>query len=160
MTAGVALPAAPVARGVGLPAAGSSLSRLLSHVSVSLPSSIVWTCVVITGVKGYCPTTNRGTALLRTGRHATVIIDCVEEYGAPHRINELCLHIHNHMCINIELGSSTFQLHSFVRQVMTSKHTAPRQKQPQGAGQGCPAAPQGPHDCKPTTLHFHVLPLV
>ena len=30
----------------------------------------------------------------------------------------------------------------------------------QGSGQGCPAHPQGPQDCKPSTLNFHVLPLV
>ena len=30
----------------------------------------------------------------------------------------------------------------------------------QGSGQGCPAAPQGPQDCKPSTLNFHILPLV
>ena len=26
----------------------------------------------------------------------------------------------------------------------------------QGAGQGCPVAPQGPQDCKPSTLNFHI----
>ena len=30
----------------------------------------------------------------------------------------------------------------------------------QGSGQGCPAAPAGPQDCKPSTLNFHILPLV
>ena len=30
----------------------------------------------------------------------------------------------------------------------------------QGSGQGCPAAPQGLQDCKPSTLNFHILPLV
>ena len=30
----------------------------------------------------------------------------------------------------------------------------------QGAGQGCTAATQGPQDCKPSTLNFHILPLV
>ena len=30
----------------------------------------------------------------------------------------------------------------------------------QGSGKGCPAAPQGPQDCKPSTLNFHILPLV
>ena len=33
-------------------------------------------------------------------------------------------------------------------------------RQVQGSGQGCPAAPQGPHDCKPSTLNFPILPLV
>ena len=28
----------------------------------------------------------------------------------------------------------------------------------QGLGQGGPAAPQGPQDCKPSTLNFHILP--
>ena len=26
--------------------------------------------------------------------------------------------------------------------------------------QACPAAPQGPQDCKSSTLNFHILPLV